>query len=154
MKQEILKYIKDCKEKGYEAETILKGLEAKLEIEQDTSENWEQKFDKWAESFVVDFVSDDAGEEYNVYLKDTPFYEEFKDFIRKTRQESFEEGAIFQSKTHSCNGAQQLAKSDLIDGLIKWKKANQTTAQKLATYGCDDAICGGDLIQHLKNLNK
>jgi hypothetical protein len=38
MKQsEIITYIKDQKEKGYEAETILKGLEVKLELEQDTN---------------------------------------------------------------------------------------------------------------------
>ena len=37
---EIITYIKDQKEKGYEAETILKGLEVKLELEQDTSEKY------------------------------------------------------------------------------------------------------------------
>jgi len=74
---EIITYIKDQKEKGYEAETILKGLEAKLEIEQDTSD-WEKdldnsiqnKWDIWGMSFNED---------------------DYKDFIRSEKRKSFEE---------------------------------------------------------------
>ncbi len=95
MKQsEIITYIKDQKEKGYEAETILEGLEVKLEIEQDTNsplcnhsrkdrykpkEDWRKEL---MDKFCVMFER----------AKDETVVERLEDFISQVEQSAYRRG--------------------------------------------------------------
>lgn len=120
----------------------------KCEREEIKSENI--KSDKWIKRLGFDrFLTERQSKEYDHIIQRLidASYQRGREEEKNNGQRYYSE-KLKEQREFLINKARK----ELIEEIRKWIGQNRTTPNKLAKYGCDDAVCGGDLISKLNNL--